>query len=321
MKNLSKFFKHRVSCMQGGFGRQKYSNTSGQALLIILLILAGTLTIVLSTASKSVTDIQTTGLEEDSVRAFNAAELGVEQALLKQGIATGTLANQANYNVNIENSEAGSSYIYPDSLMSGEVATFWFVSQAEDGDLICDGDHPCTKTNNIRFCFGDDNVTYASNPAIEVTIYYDSNAGDPLAKGVNTGDFSGVKTARYAFDSLNARTTNNNFTAATQPCNVSGLSELRYRIPQIMANDQVTCNPAANEGCLLMATVRSLYNTQPNKVGLNVVGASTLPAQGVTINSTGVSGEASRKINVQQTYGEVPGIFDTAIYSKSDISK
>ena len=57
----------------------------GQALLIVLLTLSVVLTIVLSIVSRSITDISITSLEEDSQRAFNAAEAGVEQALLKGG--------------------------------------------------------------------------------------------------------------------------------------------------------------------------------------------------------------------------------------------
>ena len=61
-------------------------NQHGQALLIVLLTLAVTLTVVLSVVSRSVTDITVSTYEEDALRAFSAAEAGIEEALLKGSI-------------------------------------------------------------------------------------------------------------------------------------------------------------------------------------------------------------------------------------------
>ena len=49
---------------------------SGQALLVILLSMAVILTLVLSVASSSITDVTVTTFEEDALRAFSAAEAG-----------------------------------------------------------------------------------------------------------------------------------------------------------------------------------------------------------------------------------------------------
>ena len=61
---------------------RKYTSQSGQALLIVLLSMAVILTVVLSFASKSITEVSITSYEEDALRAFSAAEAGVEKALL-----------------------------------------------------------------------------------------------------------------------------------------------------------------------------------------------------------------------------------------------
>ena len=55
---------------------------SGQALLIILLVMAVGLTVALAIVSRSVTDIRISRQEEESARAFSAAEAGIEQALI-----------------------------------------------------------------------------------------------------------------------------------------------------------------------------------------------------------------------------------------------
>ena len=57
-------------------------NQKGQALIIILLVMSVVLTVVLSSVSRSVTEIVVTGYEEDALRAFSAAEAGVEEKLL-----------------------------------------------------------------------------------------------------------------------------------------------------------------------------------------------------------------------------------------------
>ena len=55
---------------------------SGQALLIVVLSLAVVLTVVLSILARSVTDIKLSTGSEESLRAFSAAEAGIERALI-----------------------------------------------------------------------------------------------------------------------------------------------------------------------------------------------------------------------------------------------
>ncbi|MFH0943149.1 MAG: hypothetical protein V1810_03175 [Candidatus Beckwithbacteria bacterium] len=60
---------------------QKKIYQQGQAVLIVLLVVAVALGFGLSIISQSITDVQITGHSEESVRAFNAAEAGIEEAL------------------------------------------------------------------------------------------------------------------------------------------------------------------------------------------------------------------------------------------------
>ncbi len=59
----------------------KIKQNSGQTLLIIVLIAAVILTVGLAVASYSITDIKISQQEEESARAFSAAEAGIEEAL------------------------------------------------------------------------------------------------------------------------------------------------------------------------------------------------------------------------------------------------
>lgn len=81
------------------------SGQSGQALLLVLLSMAVVLTIVLSILSRSVTDIAVTSRDEEALRAFSAAEAGVEQALVAGG-GTGTVGN-ATFNANVSGFASG----------------------------------------------------------------------------------------------------------------------------------------------------------------------------------------------------------------------
>src|SRR5690242_8662448 len=63
---------------------------AGQALLIVVLVMVIALTVGLSLASRSITNLRNSTDEANSQAAFSAAEAGVEQAV-KLGDTTGLL--------------------------------------------------------------------------------------------------------------------------------------------------------------------------------------------------------------------------------------
>jgi len=73
------------------FMDNKYKFQRGQAALIALLVLTVATTIGLSLIARSTTDVSITRTQEESSRAFSAAEAGIELAL-KSGadVATST---------------------------------------------------------------------------------------------------------------------------------------------------------------------------------------------------------------------------------------
>src|SRR3989304_631033 len=62
----------------------------GQILILFLLVLVVGLAIVLSVASRTITDIRTTTTSDESNRAYFAAEAGIEEAL-QQLESTGSI--------------------------------------------------------------------------------------------------------------------------------------------------------------------------------------------------------------------------------------
>src|SRR3972149_10501389 len=100
----------------------------GQALLIVLLSMAVILTVVLSVISRSITDISLTTYSEDALRAFSAAEAGVERALIVGSDVSEAIGN-ASFTADVSGlAEGSSSYDYPIEVYSGESIYIWFVS-------------------------------------------------------------------------------------------------------------------------------------------------------------------------------------------------
>ena len=310
--------------------KTNYKNQSGQALIIILLAMSVVLTLVLSSVSRSVTDIRITTEEEESLRAFSAAEAGVEKALLELTSTggfdsdSGTLDGQTNtsYNVVAEDIPAGSYYEYPNGLMSGETATFWLVGQDANGNLNCDN-NACAKPVRTRICFGDENSPHNNQytPAIEIQAYYDNapNAANPPIS-ITSGDYTTIKVDNKALDGYGARANSNNFISAGA-CPIAELSskyEFGYTFDQNTIGD---CLPSRT--CVLMLKVKMHYANQPTPVviGLNEGPSPVLPAQGVIINSTGVSGESSRRLKVNYNTASMPEIFNNILFSASGITK
>ena len=59
----------------------RFSNNSGQAILLVVLVMIVGLTVGLSVVSRSIVSIKTSTEEADSQKALAAAEAGIEKAL------------------------------------------------------------------------------------------------------------------------------------------------------------------------------------------------------------------------------------------------
>jgi hypothetical protein len=302
---------------------------SGQALLIVLLTMTVVLTVVLSVVSKTVTDISVTTYEEDAQRAFDAAEAGIERVLLS-GTSQSEPLGEAEFTANISSPLPSSDQVvYPSDVLAGESATFWFVSHDDSGDLVCVDD--CLRANSFNVCWGKPGPVDQYTPAIEISLYYDTSLG-----AISSGDYSGVKIARFAYDPVASRTTNNNFYVTSSGCS-GGLAghNLAFSTGTIQLNNDTLPNfdlscPPIDVGCLIMAKVRFLYNhnpatdeSYPHPVGIEVnpQGGTHLPAQGTQIDSVGTSGDTTRKVNVFQGYPEPPFVFESALFGQGGLSK
>lgn len=323
---------------QNSFKNFQYQ--TGQALLIVLLAMTAVVVIVLSTVSRSVTDIKVTSTEEDSLRAFSAAEAGVEQVLLsQQGLPANTQIGSSGgaesiVNASFGNASTSTNVLYPKKLNSGESATFWITGLNDSGNFSCSAGINCYLQNTLaNICWGDTNAnpayTDTTAPAVEVSVYYDSVPGSALS-----GNFSGVKVVREAYDPIGSRRTLNNFsnpqgvgTDCTGVNFVTGSKNFAYGLRDFsFTNDSsgvlVTgCNPVTTNGCVLVVKVKVIYNVVPVSVGIKGANGRQFPPQGKTIDSFGQAGSATRRVNVFQGHAEPPAVFDSALFTPLNIEK
>lgn len=286
----------------------------GQALLIILLILAVGATLVLSLVSRTVTEVAITTKEQESSRAFSAAEAGIEEALLdaRTGSFTGSLTGES-YSVTVNALSGGTEYAPAQKLFAGDTFPLWFVSHADDGSLTCNGNQ-CFTGSAIEMCWGEQGIdaNSATSPAIELVVFYASTPGR----------YETVKIARAALDPNASRRASNGF-AAPDPGNCTVASKQYAFQKRINFSDLGI--PASSYGAqngLQLARIRFIYNDdRAHGVGIKTEGGRELPAQGKKIESTGNTQEATRKIRVFKLWPDLPPIFDFAVFSTTGLVK
>ncbi len=238
----------------------KKVGSSGQALLVVLLSMAAVLTLILSVSSRSVVEIKTSTYEEDSARAFSAAEAGVEQALLRGSYSndpdlddTGTF--NVSYEADVTTPNVGDDgYNHVKAVAAGETVTFWFVDH-DGNDLFCGN---CLKSDTIeKLCWGS-GLYDAGNPppAIEVSVYFDEAAPSAI-----NGDFSNVKVSRKAFEANPHPGRGNNIMPFAQETDgsINGKTYNYCRNGEsltAMGGFSIGCAASDPLGCLLLMKVR-----------------------------------------------------------------
>lgn len=275
----------------------------GQALLIILLVMAVVLTIALSVASRSITDITVSQKEEESARAFSAAEAGVEQAIIGN-TTPATLESGGRYEIS-SGSVGGNEFIFPTLLSAGDAVPVWFVTQ---NNPVCDGTHPCFTGSSFTVCWGAPGTPSdtATTPAVEASVFYTTGSGG----GVST------KIGRGAYDPNVSRRATNKFAETGGSCLVGGTE---FTFSKTVNLSDLSINQRANaneERGPQFARLRILYNTdKAHPIGVSVAAGTNFPVQGAKIESTGRVGETTRRIEFTQLFSDLPSIFDSAIFS------
>lgn len=266
----------------------------GQVLLIVLLVMVVGLTIGLSLATRSVTDIKISTQLEESSRAFAAAEAGIEAALKGEPVVdcagTWQTIGQAKYCFSKTTAGGTSDPLVLGKIGIADTYTVWLVEHdIVTGNPQIDESHDYDGTS-IDVCWGEGGET--TKPAMEVSVIYK--------------DATGYKVARGAYDPDSSRTGSNHFT------DISGSS---VNCGGGFAYGTTVSLPS---GVLLIALRLRPFYLEAN-VGVAPQG-DNLPSQGLSIASTGTAGETTRKVEVVDSYPSLPAIFDYVLFSGTNVT-
>lgn len=283
---------------------------AGQALVVMLLILAVALTVGLSVVSRSVTDIGVSTTSEESARALAAAEAGIEAALSTAVVAIGApvpVGQTGSYTI-ISSAAAGGgeSVTFPEGVTAGDPATVFLVAHGIDGQLDLSAGAAKYTGPTITVCWGE-NVTVGTTPALEVIMYYINDSGLALAN-------------RNVYDPTASRTPGAISTDPVANCpagkNYSFTKEINFSSALVSGGLSM---PASFTGLFLR--LKLLYNGD-TAYPIGVAGDNDqFPAQARLITAVGQAGQTNRRVQVNERYPDPLPYFDSAVFSGADLSK
>lgn len=266
------------------------SSSSGQVLLLVVIVMVVVLTVGLSVASRTITNLKLAKQDEDSQKAFQAASAGIDKYINASASnpAQETLLS-SKFDTNITNVGGGVTSLilnnnekvdqdrgidvwlsnYPDytSPYTGSFTVYWATA---------------TETN----CNA--GAGSATSPALEILLLHNTRNSPILAK--------------YVYDACPARISGNGFASpAVGPVTING-TVFQYRVAL----------PAITNG--LIMKIIPVYNS----TRIAIVGSFPgFPPQGKLIESVGTAGDTTRKISYYESYPQIPNeIFPYAILSQ-----
>lgn len=260
----------------------------GQILLIVVLTMVVALTIGLSVASRTISELRLSKQNEESQRAFQAAEAGIERTLENQGsIATAVdLANQSSYTTSFATA-SGTTILLNNGLPVDQSigADVWLSSYPDYSNPIGGG---APYTVNIYWGTSDQSSCgkgggAATYPGLEIAV---------LEGGVSNNVLNPTFTkAIYEYSSCNGRI------GGTVTKGTSGT----YTVQNQVFTNRVTLSPSITNGYIMK--IMPIFNS-----GVIAVESSSpaFPAQGAVIESTGTSGQTVRKVVYYRSFPQMP---------------
>lgn len=276
------------------------SKSSGQIVLILVLVTVVGLTVGLSLISRTVTDIRISSQIEQSNRAFTAAEAGVESALKGAVIGgpTGKVSLSeynvtSNYNVTAIGGTS-STYNFPNTEKNNSV-TVWLTEHNDDGSL--DETTTYSPDSELDICWG----SGVSNPAVILTLLYKEGSDYKITKG--------------AYDpGTVSRGGSNYFLAANT---VGGYCDGSFKFKKTIKFSASSPDGfgISSSSKLLVLRIRPVYENTMLAVKPPI--ATNLPIQGKMITSVGKTDTGViRKMQVIQSYPILPAQLDYTLFTE-----
>jgi hypothetical protein len=259
----------------------------GQILLVVVLVMVIALTVGLSLASRSITNLKTTTEESNSQKAFSAAEAGIERTL--KNPTPIPIAQDLGNNAQIQSVS---------------------IDPINGSELVLNNGNPIPQDDGIDLWLSDYSPSLSQayqNPwSGKLLVYWGSKTGCSDA-ALEIIILSGTKLAptiqRYAVDACSARTAVNHFSLIS-----GGGKTINTTVFTFGTSLQVTNG--------LIAHIVPLYAGTPlGFVGQDSNGIEkSLPAQGKIFSAIGKAGNTVRKISYFQLYDSIPSEYYYALF-------
>ena len=269
------------------------SAQSGQILLVVVLAMIVALTVGLSIAARIVTELKLSKQNEESQRAFQAAEAGIQQTL-ERGSPVGTL----NLPQSLDNNSFFSTTFTPDTGPAIVMNNGQDVDQAVGADVWLSNYSP-----DPLLLFGS---PMGSGSAVAITIYWGSpsqtscaSTGDGVAPAIEVVALRGPITSPTILKNVFEASGCSRITNAISGTTSGGPFTLKGVTFRNSAN--LTFDGSSISNPLIMKII-PIFNS--SQVGFQ--SATVFPAQGSIVESTGSSGNTVRKVVYYQSFPQMP---------------
>jgi len=281
---------------------------SGQALVLVMMVLSVALTVGLSIATRSTNEVKITSAQEESARALEAAEAGLEKALggtlQTGGYPQPTLGSGAIYVVAPTPAVMGKikEYIIPYQLVEGQIATVdltHYVRDAADPDRL-----------RIRFCWGTNGSLVQA--ALEAALYYEDAGKIKIGRLIYDPLFGNVN--RFATSSLPGGSFTGQLNKCPKDFKYTKLADFSSFGPNVVN--------AIDNTKLKMLRLRLMFNgSNSEPVALETAGQGDFGRQGYEYTSVGSAGTSTQKIRAVDLNYDLPMMFDNAAFSGTSLNK
>jgi len=265
----------------------------GQIALIVLLIMVVVLTVGLSVASRSVTDVFLSETKESGIRAFNAAEAGIEKALSEDVLTAGSLGS-----IDFDGVTAEVEVEEVKSLES-------LVGRNDVVEVPLRGG----TTNNIK-------ISWTKSDDSEQNPGSCNEGGDQAPASIEIirlrQEAVGVVANRYFYNTGKAGCTITNGFEVASASPASGF---------VSAVDFTDIDGNDSDGVYDIALrIRTFYNEAT--ILAEPIDGNELPLQEYRVSSSATTETGETKtIELTRSASALPAIFDYAIFSGSSITK
>lgn len=289
---------------------------------MLVLIMTVALTIGISVVQRSLSDVSTSTKIEQSSRAFSAAEAGIERALKDDYRAVNFPENNS------------SATVSTNSLIPAIPSGF----NRQDPFECPPGESKLAKEDMAQIWLADPNSSssppaeYYKPPSHRLDVYWGdhdlSQKGDKAALELSLIYYAGGYKVQKWYLDQEVRTPDNGFeypTKAGSTVICSGNNEMIYADGSKSGIYQCKKTLESLPPGLMLIRARLVYNNADQPFAVQAAGTCgrdcSIPPQAKVLVSTGLSGQAERKIQLCQTQKVVPSYLDYAIFASGEINK